>query len=530
MITECNMAQISTTKQGGMIRWDGDDWLSGLTPDWGLNETESPIGKGFTTSTGIDPFRRPGYLSPGADPLNATNNSVIDAMQKNGVVYVTDAFTVGGTKLHKMAILTTTLTNDATFPHTVSAHGGHSGVVMSDIILYYIGTTRYAFYSWSDGTDGDIGRFDLSSTFDDDYISTVAASGAVLSTTNPHPMIIGADDILYVADGRKLHGFDGQTGANGTFSASRLTLPTDYIITSFAKTGESLIIFAYKSSATSGSSYYKSEATAFFWDYTSEDPYKVVPLQGNYVNGGFSANGIIGCFVQGSSAIVTSSSKQSRLLIFNGSTFEVRAGFIDNIPGHGGVEVYDNTIYWNAASYIYQYGSPHVGLNSALNRITKLDGSTSEGMLRNFSNSRMIGSAGTTTSGGMQRVNSGYYAGTLITPVVNIPFQSDTQARIKMAKVFWYAPKAVGSNKIVLKILVDRANNSSTIIDTTGFVGDDRQSPPNSCVSIFRDEYDATGFPTASAMALQITYSEVDPTLLPAIIQAVEIYYEYENI
>lgn len=527
------MPSIQNTQNGGVIRWDGEDWLSGLTPDWGLNETESPIGKGFTTASGIDPFRRPGYLSPGADPLNATTNSVIDAMQKNGVVYLTDAITIGGTKLHKMAILTTILTNDATFPHTITVggtHAAHTTVSASDIILYYIGTTRYAFYSYSDNTDGDVGRYDLASTFDDDWMSTVPASGAVLGTTNPHPMIVGADDILYIADGRKLHGLDGQEGANGTFYAARLTLPTDYIITSFSKTENGIIIYAYKASATSSGSYYRSEATAFFWDYVSEDPYRVITLGGNYVNGGFSANGLVGCFVQGSSAILTSSDKESRLLLYNGSTFEPKVGFIDDIPGHGGVEVYDNTVYWNAASYIYQYGSPHLGLPAALNRIVKLDGSTAEGMLRNFSNSRMIGSAGTTTSGGMQRINSGYYAGTLITPTINVPFAMDKQARITAVKVFWYAPKTAGSNKMTLKILTDRAQNNSTIIETSGHVGDDRQSPPSSCVSVYRDEYDATGFPTASAMALQVTYTEVDATKLPAIIQAVEVYYTYENI
>ena len=524
------MPQISSNSKGGTIRWDADDWLSGLTPDWGLNETETTIGKGFSTSTGIDPFRRPGYLSPGYDPLSATNNSVIDAMQKNGVVYGTDAFTVGGDKLHKMAILTTTLTNDATFPHTISAHGGHSGVVSSDIVLYYIGATRYAFYSWNDGNDGDVGRFDLTSTFDDDWMSTVPASAAVQSTINPHPMIVGADDILYIANGRFLNALDGQTGANGTYSAARLTLPTDSVITSFAKTGDNLVIFAYKSSSSSSGSYYKGECYAYFWDYSSEDPWKVVPIPGNYVNGGFSMSGTVGCFVQGAAALLNSSGKQSRLFMYDGSVFSPKVGFIDNIPGHGGVEVIDDVIYWNAASYIYQYGSPHLGLKGALNRITKLDGSTSEGMLRNFANTTMVGSAGTTSSGGMQKVNSGYYAGTCITPTVNLPFQPDTQARIKMVKVFWYAPKTAGSNKLTLKVLTDRAQNNSIIIDTTGSVGDDRQSPPTNCVSIYRNEYDATGFPTASAMALQLAYSEVDATKLPAIIQAVEVNFEYENI
>ena len=530
MTIDFNMATVRTFKNGGVVRWDQDDWFAGLTPDWGLNETETTLGKGFSTMTGIDPFRRPGYLAPAADPLNATNNSVIDAMQLNGVVYGTNAYTVGGTKIHELAILTSTLTNGATFPHTTSAHGGHNSLALYDICIYYIGTTRYAFYSWSDNTDGDVGRYDLASTFDDDYMSTVPASAAALDTTNPHPMVVGADDILYIADGHKLHKFDGQTGANGTLFKSRLTLPTDYIITSFAKTGDNLVIFAYKSSGSSGGSYYKSEATAFFWDYTSEDPWKVVPLQGNYVNGGFSFQGTIGCFVQGSSAILTSSSKQSRLLLYDGSIFKPVAGFIDNIPGYGGVEVYDNTIYWNAAGYIYQYGAPHIGIDRALNRITKLDGTSSEGMLRNFSNSRMMASAGTTTSGGMQRVNSGHYAGSIITPTVNIPFSKPAVARITAVKIFWYSTKTAGSNKISVKILTDRNQASATIIDTSGTVGSDRQSPPASLVNVWYDQYNATAFPTTCSMALYAYYTEVDPTLLPAIIQAVEVYYEYENI
>lgn len=528
------MPQISSNSKGGVVRWDADDWLSGLTPDWGLNETETTIGKGFSTSTGIDPFRRPGYLSPGYDPLSATNNSVIDAMQKNGVVYGAYAYTIGGDKLHKMDILTNTIVNDigsgGYWPHTISAHGGHSSVVGSDVAIYYVGSTPYLFYSWSDGTDGDVGRFDLSSTFDDDWMSTVPTSAAVQSTTNPHVFVQGTDNRLYISNGRYMNQFYGQSGGNGTYSEARLKVPTDSIITSFAKTGDNLVLFAYKSTSSYSGSYYKGECAAYFWDYSSEDPWKVIPIPGNYINGGFSMSGIVGCFVQGAAALLNSSGKQSRLFMYDGSVFSPKVGFIDNIPGHGGVEVIDDVIYWNAASYIYQYGSPHLGLKGALNRITKLDGSTSEGMLRNFANTTMVGSAGTTSSGGMQKVNSGYYAGTCITPTVNLPFQPDTQARIKMVKVFWYAPKTAGSNKLTLKVLTDRAQNNSTIIDTSGTVGDDRQSPPASCVSIYRDEYDATGFPTASAMALQLTYSEVDATKLPALIQAVEVNFEYENI
>ena len=515
-----------------MVRWDGDDWLSGLAFDWDIDTASSTVSKGFATADGIDPFRRPGYAMPGTFPIDITTVSVIDAIQKNAAVYLQYAFTVGGTKMHQLDLTNNTLTNNATFPKTVSAHGGHNSVSASDIILYYIGTTRYGFYSWSDNADGDVGRYDLATTFDDDYMSTVAASGAVLSTTYAHPMVVGADDILYIADGRKLHGFDGQTGANGTFSAARLTLPTDYIITSFAKTGDRLVIFAYKASASYSNSKYRSEATAFFWDYVSEDTDKVVPLNSNYVNGGFSYKGTIGCFTQGQAATLNAD-KQSRLVLFTGSVFEPLVAFVDDIPGFGGVEVCDNTIYWNSEGKIYQYGSPHIGMNNVMNRVSALAGTTGEGMLKNLSNNNLIGSAGTTTSGGLQRMQTGYYPASFSMPFVDIPTPYDKYARITKVRVHWYRTTEASCNTINLNLQYDGGAWGEDVIEESGYVGNSRQSPPANpapLISLYETTYNAKSFSLATSVSVNVTYTASNQTKRPAIIKSIEVYYTYENI
>ena len=37
-----------------------------------------------------------------------------------------------------------------------------------------------------------------------------------------HPLAVGHDDVLYIGDRRYLHAYDGQTGADGTFSIAAL--------------------------------------------------------------------------------------------------------------------------------------------------------------------------------------------------------------------------------------------------------------------------------------------------------------------
>lgn len=433
------MAQIDHINGYTRVRWDKDDWYAGLLPTHGSTGTGSRIGNGFNDTTAIDPFRSPGYLSPGYLPADATNVSIVDAVLKNGVSDGNKAYIMSaGTKLHELTISTNTLTTPTTFPHTITAHGGHSTVVGEDVAIYYLDGTKYLFYSWNDNTDGDIGRYDMSATFYDDYMSTAATGGAVLDKDYPHPMIVGDDNILYIGDGPNLASLQGTTAA-GIFNASALDLPTGYVITSFAKTSDYLVIYAYKNTSVSGSSYLRSEATAFFWDYVSVSYTYAYPLLGNYVNGGFNVGGVPGCFVRGQAADSVSS-KQSKMLLFENGSFQTKVAFNDNIPGRGGVEVTGESIIWNSDGKIYVYGNPYIGYPRGLHKTSALGGTTSEGMLKNFFNSSLLGSAGTTTSGGLESLGSNFVLqATAYTGLVQLPSLGRDRYRVNFVKVNFLA-------------------------------------------------------------------------------------------
>lgn len=516
------MAQVSK----GMIRWDGDDWLQGLVPQWSSSSSlyRKTVGvKGLSYMRGIDVHRQPGYLMPGSYGTDMTTVSVVDGILRDASVNSSVAYPIGGAKLHKLDLTNDTFTNAGAWPHTITPHG-HSGASGQGTAIYYVGAVKYLFYSWNDATDGDVGRYDLSATFDDDYMSTVAASGAALTLAVPHPMVVGTDDLLYIANGNKLAGFDGQTGANGTFYAAKLTLPKDYVITSFAKLGDALVIYAYKGAGDAGSSsYYRSETTAFFWDYLSEDPYKSEPLQGNYVNGGFSYQGTVGCFVQGRSAY-TYSNKYSSLLLFDGSKFQTVATFTDNIPYHGGVEVADEVIYWNSAGVIYQYGSPHPGFKKVLGRLTEvIGGTTTGGLLRNFGGAALYASAGTSTDGGLQKLNENYYFQSLFaTPIVSPGFSRDYQGKVERVKIYWGSAASLGYS-FTLQLNTGRGTLTS-VVSNLATVTD--------LVTTYDSAASNASFPFFETIGLQGNWSSASGvnTAVPPYPEAIEVYFTESKI
>lgn len=522
-----SMPSIKRTERGGVIRWDGDDWLKGLSPYF-TTTLNLMGGTGLLYNTGINPFSRPGMLLQGPAPANVTNASVIDAVLKNGVGNGVDAYVIGGTKLHKILSSDGTVTNAGAWPHTITAaapnHAGHLSVSGQDTVIYYVGTTKYLFYSWVDNTDGDIGRYDLSATFDDDFMTTVpsgaSATGFTNTTLKSIPMIVGDDNILYAGNGRYVAAYNGNL-ATPTINYQALDLPSDYIITSFAKLKNFLVIYAYKGATNSGGNIYKTETTAFFWDYVSDSFTYAYPLSGNYVNGGFSFNNTVGCFVYGENyGLGVSPSKNSKLLLFDGEIFKTLVNFSESIPGHGGVETFDNVIQWNAQGKIYQYGSPITGVGEgAVNIISSVNGgSTVEGMLRAFSANFPFASAGTGTSGGLQSFNGGTYANAyFLTHITAPPFPEFSQGRIKAVKIFWFG-LANSGHGFTLNINTNYGSTTSSVINNSVSITN----------NITLHTYDVSGNPFPKFEMLQLEGSYTASTVLS--IRAVEVYFEDVNI
>lgn len=524
------MAEVKTNKSGGgVIRWDASDWLAGLVPDWdyaGRFRRKSKTGLAY--ADGMDPTRNMGYLVPGFEPSDVTNNTLIDATAKAVVTNGDKAYIVANDEVHELDISIDTITNAGAFPHTISGHG-HASFTASDIAIYSVGTTKYAFYSWNDSTDGDVGRYDLSSTFDDDYMSAVAASGAVLATTNEHPMLVNSRNILLIGDGNKVHAFDGQTGASGTFSSGVLVLEPDYVVTSMVRTRNYTVVYAYRESE-SGNSFYRTESTAFFWDNLSTNPTYVYDIPANFVNGGFVLNGTPGCFGLGQNSVRVGV-KLSKMLLFSGATGEFETihqfgsteGADDGIPYHGGVQILDNMIVWNAKGKLYQFGSPFQNTSQSVNKTSLLDATSEGGFVSNLFSTALYASAGNNS---LQKVNVGYYPGQFFTVNVTPPTGSEDKVRINSVKVYWKEATGVTPNTLDLHLAFDDNGNTVQLLDGKG----NAAQPIVAGELMQKITHDSTGNALTSIdfnnVTLYGTYTAGTTASVPPILEAVEVYFE----
>lgn len=122
---------------------------------------------------------------------------------------------IGGDKLQQ--ITSSAVTNAGAWPHTINkaAVTGEDGESIAVIngALYY-------FYNHS-GSAGDIGKYDLSSTFDDDWGSTTPTGFAALQNA-PHPSVVGNDNVIYFGNGRYCGYYDPDSN---TLSADDFDTP-----------------------------------------------------------------------------------------------------------------------------------------------------------------------------------------------------------------------------------------------------------------------------------------------------------------
>jgi len=157
--------------------------------------------------TNIDLLSKPGILSqgPGLATLTAGTQAGAVSDQINFIIdkAVADSQTYGvsDTLLHR--ITPTAVTNTGIFPHTITdATAGNSAIHFQGGLYY--------FFNKSSG--GDIGLYDLATTFDDNWGSTVPTGAAALQKA-PHP-VAKKEDIMLFGNGRYV----------GTYISSTTTL------------------------------------------------------------------------------------------------------------------------------------------------------------------------------------------------------------------------------------------------------------------------------------------------------------------
>ncbi|MDD4110224.1 MAG: hypothetical protein PHS54_01575 [Clostridia bacterium] len=253
---------------------------------------------------------------------------IMDKAVSNGV-----SFAIGNTKLQK--ITTTAVTNDGTFPHTITDCAEGESIQVLDGDIYYFFNTSSA---------GQIGKLVLPSTFDDDWGSTTPTGAGSLQKA-PHPSD-KKEDIIAFGNGQYLGTYIKETN---TLDVDKLDFGSDcevadvvynagywYIAVNSGVSGTNRNegqIYLYNGSAT----------TSLLQDETGVGMQRIGFL--------YRVNGIIYVAYQD-----LTSSGYTIGYIF-GSQIKPLGKFNGSLPTFNKKTLYENTILFISSSSIYSSGA-----------------------------------------------------------------------------------------------------------------------------------------------------------------------------
>lgn len=169
--------------------------------------TEQGNGGHYSVAQNVDIISKPGVLTQGPGLANLTNGTQAGAVT-DLINFIQDipaasdqTYAVSDTKLHRVS--STAVVNTGSFPHTIT------NATQGKSVIYFQGAEYYFFNTAS---AGNIGKYDLASTFDDDWGSTVPTGAAALQKAE-HPVAV-KQDLMVFGNGRYV----------GTYTASTNTL------------------------------------------------------------------------------------------------------------------------------------------------------------------------------------------------------------------------------------------------------------------------------------------------------------------
>lgn len=410
------------------IIYNENDWLAGLHPQDGKTATTSSYGdrvipQKFGSNPiyqySFNPFLNLGYASNGFLNRDIINHEIVEARLVAKANMNSTSFLAldNHNKIHYIYGYTVA-ENDAVFPHSITGVTLGASNMCYDIVKY--GT--YYYYAWKGSSTNpyaDIGRYDGNSTFDDDFMSTVptghntvylgTAGGIATQQDRGCSLCVGYDDILYSGGKNYLSSFNAATNV---FTREHFTIPSNYNIIKLVKfQPSSLLIFAQSA----------DDCKVFFWDYLSEDPYKIKDLHDFEILSAFEYKGSVACMTQGVG-------NTKKIKVYDGSEFVTLAEINKNPsalangslegPINAGVAVDDNEIYFvckdASYGYIYQYGNNY-GLKNSVNVIGKIDAyieyiNTYPGIISLGLGNRMLASVGPSkASAGSQSFTQQYF-------------------------------------------------------------------------------------------------------------------------
>lgn len=223
-------------------------WLGGF----GESKYFGKPGSYDPASLGIDIFREIGKIQTGYAGSNPTNQSAVtDAIQWMRM-YISStqkmyAYSVGG-KLHEIDVSSDTVTNNGTFPRTVSSSRGQGLEVFNGKLLY--------------ASNGQVNSYDFASTFTEPISGHTGLATSVNGNNVLTPLkTFELTGRCYIGNGNKIYSTDGTTMA--TSANYTLTFPTGTVVEDIQPIGEYLYIAIDQGR---GSSAYRGKAKLVIWD------------------------------------------------------------------------------------------------------------------------------------------------------------------------------------------------------------------------------------------------------------------------
>lgn len=190
---------------------------------------------------------------------------------------------------------------------------------------------------------GDIGKYDLVTTFDDDWGSTVPSGLGSLIGGVPHQIIVGGNDTMYISNGRYITSYDGTT-----LIPQALDLPTGTVIQSIQWMSDRIWIAANRTNLTGSN---KNAASVFIWDGTTDSWESEIKLMGS-VGGLHVKNGIMYVFYQD-----LTSTGGYKLSYVSGSSVTDLANFTGGLPAYYQITDYKDFVIWNSNGDIWAFGA-----------------------------------------------------------------------------------------------------------------------------------------------------------------------------
>lgn len=328
----------------------GEQWtitiekFGGFAPAWWENTYPAYGNKNHAGDMQNVSLIDPSVLTQGpglSDLTNGDENGAVSTLIKGILKHATSSdksYAVGGNQLYEFSA--SSVTNAGSFPHTIdkAAVTGEDG---EDVCEYQ--SKLYYSYNHS-GSAGDIGQFDLSSTFDDDYFSAAATGGADLQD-GPHQMVVGGDDVLYTANGRFIATLDGSTA-----TPQGLDFHTDAIVTTIGWNHNRVIAGVTRPNITGTN---QNLSAVYRWDGIS-DSWEGDPIEvGGRIGALYVKNGVTYVFSDD-----ISSSGGHTLAAISGLQLRDLARFKGDVPDYYQVTEYKGFLIWVGDDRIYAWGTP----------------------------------------------------------------------------------------------------------------------------------------------------------------------------